>query len=37
MAISYLQQTNANNYLIPITTSDDCPLDNTQNTNKFEE
>ena len=30
MAISYLQQTNANNYLIPFTISDDCPLENRE-------
>ena len=28
MASNYLQQTNANNYLIPFTVSDDCPLEN---------
>ena len=30
MASSYLQQTNANNYLIPFTISDDCPLENRE-------
>ena len=30
MASSYLQQTNASNYLIPFTISDDCPLDNRE-------
>ena len=30
MASSYLQQTNANNYLIPFTISDNCPLDNRE-------
>ena len=30
MASSYLQQTNANNYLIPFTISDDCLLENRE-------
>ena len=30
MASSYLQQTNASNYLIPFTISDDCPLENRE-------
>ena len=30
MTSSYLQQTNTNNYLIPFTISDDCPLDNRE-------
>ena len=30
MASSYLQQTNINNFLIPFTTSDDCPLENRE-------
>ena len=30
MASSYLQQTNASNYLIPCTISDDCPPENRE-------
>ena len=30
MASSYLQQTNTNNFLTPLTISDDCPLENRE-------
>ena len=35
MASSYLQQTNINNFLIPFTISDDCPLENRETIQKI--
>ena len=35
MASSYLQQTNTNNFLIPFTISDDCPLENRETIHKI--